>query len=79
MSTSRFSSGTPSTPLWQKLYRNAILESDDTKSPERISEARSAIHDRTREIPDPSERYRLDNALQILRILERTTARKQSA
>jgi hypothetical protein len=80
MSTARFSSGTPSTPLWQVLYEDAILEFDDAKLPERILRARDSIHVRTKEIlTDSSERHRLDNALQTLQILEEIAARVQSA
>jgi len=71
MSTARFSSGTPSTPLWQVLYQDAILEFDDARLPKRILQARSAIHERVQEsLTDPSERHRLDNALQSLRMLD---------
>ncbi len=80
MSTARFSSGTPSTPLWQVLYQDAILEFDDARLPKRILQARSAIHDRVHEVlTDPSERRRIDNALQTLQILEEIAARVQSA
>jgi hypothetical protein len=71
MSTARFSSGTPSTPLWQVLYQDAILEFDDARLPKRILQARSAIHDRVQEVlTDPSERRRIDKALQSLQMLE---------
>ena len=75
---SRFPSPTP--PTWQVLYEDAVLELDNAKVPELIVRARSAIRDRARENhTDPSERQRLDNALQILRVLEEMRARKQSA
>jgi hypothetical protein len=80
MSTARFPSGTPTTPLWQVLYQDAVLEFDNAKLPERISKARNAIHDRAEEIlTDSSERRLLDNALQTLQILEEIAARKKSA
>jgi hypothetical protein len=80
MSTSRFSSGTPTTQLWQVLYQDAVLEFDNTKLPKRIFQARHAIHDRAQEILiDSSERQLLDNALQTLQVLEEMAARKQSA
>jgi hypothetical protein len=79
MSTSRFSSAPPTTQLWQELYQDAVLEFDNAKLPKRILQARSAIHDRTQEfLTDPTERHRLDNALQTLQILERQAARKES-
>jgi hypothetical protein len=79
MSTARFSSGTPSTPLWQVLCEDAILESDNAKLPNRILQARGAIRDRVREITDPFEHQLLDNALQSLEMLEELAVRKQSA
>ena len=79
MSTARFSSGTSSTPLWQVLYQDAILEFDNAKLPQRILQARSAIRDRVREITDPSEHQLLDNALQSLEMLEQMALRKRSA
>jgi hypothetical protein len=80
MSTSRFSTGAPTTQLWQGLYQDAVLEFDNAKLPKRISQARCAIHDRAEEIlTDSSERRLLDNALQTLQVLEEMTARKQSA
>jgi hypothetical protein len=79
MSTARFSSGTPSTLLWQVLYEDAILEFDNAKLPQRILQARSAIRDRVREITDPSEHQLLDNALQSLEMLEQMALRKRSA
>ena len=80
MSTSRFSSGAPSVPLWQVLYQDAILEFDNAKLPKRILQARSAIRERAKQPPtDPSERQLLDNALQSLEMLEEITTRKRSA
>ncbi len=79
MSTARFSSGTPSTLLWQVLYEDAILEFDNAKLPQRILQARSAIRDRVQEITDPSEHQLLDNALQSLEMLEQMVVRKRSA
>ena len=77
MSTSHFSSSTPCTQLWQVLFHDVILEFDDAKLPAKISQARSAIHDRAREnLTDPSEHERLDNALQTLQVLDEITARK---
>ena len=79
MSTYHFPSATRTTELWQELYQDAVLEFDNTKLSRRISQARSAIHDRAQEIlTDPSERHPLDNALKILRALETMAARKQA-
>jgi hypothetical protein len=80
MSTARFPSGKPTSPLWQVLYQDAILEFDNARLPKRILQARSAIRDRAQEIlADPSERQLLDNALQTLQMLEEIAVRKQSA
>jgi hypothetical protein len=57
MSTVRFSSGSPSTPLWQVLCEDALLEFDNAKLHKRILHARSAIYDREQEIlTDPKKR-----------------------
>jgi hypothetical protein len=78
MSTARFSSGSPSTPLWQVLCEDALLEFDNAKLHKRILHARSAIYDREQEIlTDPSERHRLDNALRSLQALEENGSWKQ--
>jgi hypothetical protein len=50
MSPARFATDTPTVPLWQVLYQDAIFEFDDAELPKRISKARDAIHDRTEEI-----------------------------
>ncbi len=80
MSTARFLSGVPATPLWQLLYEDAILEFDNAKLPKRILRARSAIRERAQEIlTDPSERQLFDDALWTLHVLEEIGARKQCA
>lgn len=80
MPTSHFSSLTPTTPLWQVLYEDAVLEFDDAKLHKRILQAQSAIHDREREVPtEHAEHHRLENALQILGALEEISAGKESA
>jgi hypothetical protein len=80
MSTARFLSVVPTTPLWQLLYEDAILEFDNAKMPKRILRARSAIREREGEnLTDPSERQLLDDALWTLHVLEEIGARKQSA
>ena len=59
---------------WTELYRNALLESDRSKLPSRIAEARKAIQDRARELwyagsPETRERRDLDAAVRFLRLL----------
>src|ERR1019366_8244796 len=49
-STLPFPSGASSRSIWEKLYERAILELDYAKVPERIAEARHAMHDRAEEI-----------------------------
>ncbi len=49
-STVPFPSGAFSRSIWEKLYERAILELDYAKVPERIAEARHAMHDRAEEI-----------------------------
>jgi len=66
---------------WQKLYLSTILEADNNKLLERISEARCAIYDRAEEILTDSsdkERRSLSSALQTLRILEEVARRQRS-
>jgi hypothetical protein len=73
MSTPRFPSDARSIAVWEQLYEDALLEFDNAKLRERISQARHAIHDRAKEILSDSsdrERERLANALQSLQILE---------
>jgi hypothetical protein len=70
------------TPAWKQLYESAILEPDPSKLAERIAEARRAIHDRAEETRTYSllaEHRALSSALNILRILEETTAREKPA
>lgn len=59
---------------WAELYRIALLESDHTKLPSRIEEARRAIQCRARELwyagsPETRERRDLDAALRFLHLL----------
>jgi hypothetical protein len=67
---------------WKQLYEGAILEVDDTRLPNRIAEARSAILDRAEEIltdPPSDERHALNNALRTLRLLDDVAARERSS
>jgi len=83
LNTSRESSGSvvPSAN-WQEIYQAALLELDNGKMVQRISEARHAILDRAEEIltSSPSdERGALNDALQALRVLEQASAREKPA
>ena len=74
-------SGVPSRSIWERLYQRAILELDYAKVPERIAEARHAMHDRAEEILTESssnERGALNKALRNLSLLEEVTARETS-
>jgi hypothetical protein len=57
---------------WKALYEAALLETDSSKLPERITAARNAILDRIEEIltdPIPSEHRAMNDALRHLRRL----------
>ncbi len=65
-----------SSPHWKPLYEAALLETDGSKIPERITTARSAILDRIEESltnPLASEQRAMDNALRRLRRLAQIT------
>jgi hypothetical protein len=65
---------------WQRLYEAAVLELDNSKLPERIAEARHAIHDRAEEILMHSllaEQRLLNKALHTLQILEAVTTKEK--
>jgi len=83
LDTSRESSGSVVPGAnWQEIYRAALLELDNGKMVQRISEARHAILDRAEEIltSSPSdERGALNDALQALRVLEQASAREKPA
>jgi hypothetical protein len=73
MLTPRISFDNSYSAEWQKLYSCAILEADNDKLLDRISEARCAIYDRAEIILTDSsdkERRSLSSALRTLRILE---------
>jgi hypothetical protein len=77
-----FSKDVPSDnpPAWKRLYEAAVLELDNSKLPERIAEARRAIHDRAEETLTYSlqaEHRLLNNALHTLQILEAVVAREK--
>ena len=59
---------------WERLYRAAVLESDPTKLPKRIANARAAILERSRKLADSpdaggTERGAIARALHILTLL----------
>jgi hypothetical protein len=59
---------------WLRLYREAVLERDPTKSKVRIAQAHKAIELRARELwyagsAETAERHRLDAALNFLAVL----------
>jgi hypothetical protein len=61
---------------WKPLYQAAVLETDITKLPERITTARSAILDRIEESFThslPGEQRAMDDALRNLRRLAQLT------
>jgi hypothetical protein len=81
MPTPRISSDDSFSTEWQKLYSCAILEVDNDKLLERISEARRAIYDRAEDILTASsdkERRSLRSALRTLRILEEVAQQQRS-
>jgi len=66
---------------WPELYRQAILESDLGRLPERIEKAQSAIQRRARELwyagsPETRERRALDAAVRFLRLLKMVRSNK---
>jgi hypothetical protein len=65
---------------WKRLYETAVLELDNSKLPERMAEARRAIHVRAEEIVTHTllaEHRLLNNALHALQILEAVAAREK--
>ena len=67
---------------WREFYQSAMLELDNTKLSQRISDARHAILDRAEEIMTASpsdERGALNDALRALRVLEDVTTRERPA
>jgi len=63
----------PNRPDWRTLYRAAILETDKSILPQRLSQAEEAVVDRRREIsydhrtPEEEEKEALEDALYALR------------
>ena len=68
------SDGTSRLPDWIKLYELAVTESDPSRLPQRIFDARNAILDRIEETHTKScpyqERQQLTDALNGLRVVQ---------
>lgn len=67
---------------WKPLYEAALLETDASKLPTRITVARSAIFDRIEESlshPITSEHRAMDDALRNLRRLAQTRITRNAA
>ena len=66
----------PKHPDWKILYRAAILETNKSLLPQRVSQAEEAVILRGRELfygnGDPEEKEALDDALYALRALKST-------
>ena len=64
----------PKHPDWKILYRAAILETNNSILPQRVSEAEEAVKLRKRELfygnGDPEEKRALEDALYALRALK---------
>jgi len=65
----------PNPQQWRDLYRAALLETDNTKLPERVTKAEELIVTRARQlfgagIHDFEESQALDDALYALRALQ---------
>lgn len=63
---------------WSELYREALFESDHSRLPDRIEEAKKAIRCRVRELfyadsPETRERRDLEAALHFLSLLRTAT------
>jgi hypothetical protein len=54
---------------WQDAYKDAVMETDSAKLPERIAFARRAIHDRLRQTTEPPSRREFDDMEGALRTL----------
>ena len=62
---------------WRNVYKDALMEVDPLKLPERIEAAREAIHQRITENRQPLTKREfedIDSALQILRLLMKEVA-----
>lgn len=54
---------------WQDAYKDAVMETDSAKLPERIAFARRAIHDRLRQPTEPLSKREFDDMEGALRTL----------
>jgi hypothetical protein len=64
-------------PSWQDAYKDAVMETDSAKLPERIAFARKAIHDRLQKTTEPLSKREFDDIEGALRTL--TILIKQAA
>ena len=74
--------GNVSPTTWQQLYRYAMLETNPTRIPELIAEARAAICERIRDLNSSlpgSEQRTLKDALRFLHILQEEILREGKA
>ncbi len=67
--------------IWEEVYAAAILETDDTKLPNRLHVAKAAIDDRLHELQldhggSPEERQAISDALGGLNALRRELERR---
>jgi hypothetical protein len=62
---------------WREAYKNAVMEMDSAKLPERIEMARVAIHERLNKNSEPLSKRELDDLEGALRTLTYLT--KQAA
>jgi hypothetical protein len=73
-------SGTGLNSRWKQLYAAAVLELDDTKLPDRIARARTAMRDRADSLTGSDEECRtLSDGFHILRVLEEITTKRKPA
>ncbi|MGB8987233.1 MAG: hypothetical protein WCC37_11565 [Candidatus Sulfotelmatobacter sp.] len=72
----------PSNLGWKQLYQNAMVELDAAQLPRRITDARTAMLDRAKEIFDRTvdeEFHALCKGLGELRLLEEAATRQKPA
>ncbi len=70
---------TPPQKKWPELYKDALLESDRNRLPERIDEAERAIQQRALQLwyapsPEIRERREMETALRFLALLKSVAA-----
>ena len=70
----------PAPQTWRGLYVAALVENDKGRTPQRIADAKHALVTRARELfrttgDHQQEQSAIDDALQVLRVLERCRPR----